>query len=132
MKLSESRKMYYYVDESGDPVFFDKKGNDLVKIGKASRVFIAGYMECEKPNLIHKALEKIRLEIKDDPYLSPVPSMQKSLKHFHAKDDCPEVREKVFKEIVKMNVKCCVIVGRKNADQFRKKFNGKTLKLYEF
>jgi hypothetical protein len=63
MKLPELKKMYYFMDESGDPVFFDKKGNDLVANGKSSRIFLVGYMECESPNKIYKALEKIRYEI---------------------------------------------------------------------
>ncbi len=132
MKTVEMGKMYYYVDESGDTVFFDKKGIDLVKTGKASRVFIVGFLECKNPNVIHKALEKIRNDLQNDRYLSLIPSLSKSIKHFHAKDDCPEVREKVFKEIIKMDIQCFVVVGRKNADQFKKKFNNKTSRFYEY
>lgn len=124
--------MYFYVDESGDTVFFDKSGNDLLQTGKVSRIFIVGYLECENPNEIFRTLETIRSNIKNDSYLIPIPSVSKSIKHFHAKDDCPEVREKVFKAILQMNIRCYIIVARKNSLMFKKKFNGETSRFYEY
>lgn len=132
MKKTEQKKTYFYVDESGDTVFFDRHGNDLVASGVASRVFIVGYYETTDPNDIHKRLESIRVEIRDDPYLKSIPSLRKSLVHFHAKDDCPEVRERVFREIFNMDISCFVMVARKNPDQFKKKFNGKVGRVYEY
>jgi len=124
--------MNYYVDESGDPVYFNKKGKDLIKSGKVSKVFIVGYLETGDPNRITKRLRKIRNDIKNDVYLKGIPSVKKSLIHFHAKDDCVEVREKVFKAIYEMDIKVFVVVARKDPGQFRKKFNCKPSKMYEY
>ena len=40
---------------------------------------------------------------KKDKYLENIPSITKTLTSFHAKDDCPEAREKVFKIIKSLN-----------------------------
>ena len=132
MKKVIEKKMYYYVDESGDTTFFNKRGKNLLNSGDVSRVFIVGYLETEEPNKIHKELEKIRNEIRGDEYLKSIPSVKKSLLHFHAKDDCPEVREKVFKAIKNMDIKVFIIVLRKNVEIFQKKFNCNKKKMYEY
>ena len=132
MKETEKSKVYLYVDESGDPVFFDKRGNDLVASGKSSDIFMVGFMQTENPNEIHKKLVNLRRELENDDYLKDIPSLSKSLKHFHAKDDCPEVREKVFKLIKNLSIKIHIIVARKSTSQFKTKFNGKASKLYEY
>lgn len=132
MKEAENSKAYLFVDESGDPVFFDKHGNDLVANGKSSSIFMVGFMQTEKPNEMHKQLTALRRELENDDYLKDIPSLSKSLKHFHAKDDCPEVREKVFKLIKNLSLKTHIVVARKNTNQFKTKFNGKASKLYEY
>jgi len=63
--------------------------------------------------LIRRALEKIRKKIAKDEYLCNIPSVKKSLLAFHATDDCPEVREKVFKAIDSLPFKAEFIVARK-------------------
>ena len=113
-------------------LFFNKRGKNLLNSGDVSRVFIVGYLETEEPNKIHKELEKIRNEIRGDEYLKSIPSVKKSLLHFHAKDDCPEVREKVFKAIKNMDIKVFIIVLRKNVEIFQKKFNCNKKKMYEY
>ena len=132
MKEIENKKMYYFVDESGDPNFFNKKGEDLVKKGNVSKVFILGYLEIDSINVISKIIQNIKNEIKNDLYLKDIPSVKKSLLHLHAKDDCPEVRQIVFKAIEKMNIKCHIYVARKDSNLFRKKFNAKQSKFYEY
>jgi hypothetical protein len=124
--------MYFFVDESGDTVFYNKKGVNLIKSGVASKVFMVGYLETDNTSTITKAVNNIRNEISRDEYLKGIPSVKKSINHFHAKDDCPEVREKIFKSIKQMDFKAFIIVARKNPDRFRKKFDLKTKKLYTF
>ena len=132
MKETEAGKIYCFVDESGDPVFFNKKGKDLVKSGESSPVFIAGYFETKDNTAITRQLRYLREEISNDEYLRNIPSIAKSLKHFHAKDDCPEVREKVFKAIKEMDIEAYIIVSRKDTAQFIKKFGGKDKNLYSY
>lgn len=132
MKDIIDKEMFFYVDESGDTTFYNKKGVDLIKKGSASKVFMVGYLETAIPNQITKAFQNIKNEISKDEYTKSVPSIQKSINYFHAKDDCPEVREKVFKAIKKLDFKAFIIVARKKPDHFRNKFDLKASKLYTY
>ncbi|OHD13348.1 MAG: hypothetical protein A2086_14660 [Spirochaetes bacterium GWD1_27_9] len=132
MKEISDKKMYYFVDESGDTNFYGKNGIDLIKHNKASKIFIVGYLETENMNQISKDIYNLKTEIKNDQYLKGIPSLEKSLLHFHAKDDCSEVRQLVFKSIAKMDFNAYILVFRKNAEHFKKKFNCEPSKLYEY
>jgi hypothetical protein len=132
MQEVEIEKHYYFVDESGDPIFFDRKGNDLVKNGGSSPVFMVGFIDTEKMNDISRHVTEFRQDIMSDSYLLRIPSISKSLVNFHAKDDCPEVREKVFKCIKQLDFKTQIIVARKDPDKFRKKFNGEAKSMYGY
>ncbi len=132
MKKTEKSKIYCFVDESGDPIFFNKKGKDLLKSEEVSPVFIVGYLETKNHNEITRKLNILREEIRNDDYLKGIPSIEKTLKHFHVKDDCSEVREKVFKAIKEMEIEVYIIVARKDTAQFINKFGGKDRKLYSY
>ena len=47
------------------------------------------------------------------------PTFEKTKKYFHAKDDTPEVREKVFKMIANFDLKAEFIVARKKEKIFK-------------
>lgn len=132
MNQTEDCKHYYFVDESGDPVFFDRKGNDLLQSNDVSPVFMVGFIETENLHSIGEIFTSLKEEIKTDPYLVSIPSISKSITNFHAKNDCPEVREKVFKCIKEMDFKTHVVIARKNTNQFRKKFNANAKAMYEY
>jgi len=115
------KKLYYFVDESGDPTFFDAKGNCIVGTEGCSPILILGFIKTEKPEEIRRALSTLTKEIKNDDYLKTIPSVKKSSVGFHAKDDCPEVREKVFKLLKILPFKCQFIVARKRLDVFTRR-----------
>ena len=46
-----------------------------------------------------------------DEYLKGIPSVSKTIEAFHAKDDVPEVREKVYKMIKDMPFKAEFVVA---------------------
>jgi hypothetical protein len=91
---------HLFVDEAGPPDIFDYKGRDIVGTGGCSRFFILGVLEIRHPETLSKALTSLRLKLCADPYFSSIPSFQPKYKKtavgFHAKDDLPEVRNKVF------------------------------------
>lgn len=132
MRNAENRKIYCFVDESGDPIFFDRKGSDLVKKGEASPIFMVGYIEVHDNKSLSGVINSLHDEIAGDEYLKSIPSFSKSVKHFHAKDDSPEIREKVFKVIKSLELKTFIIVARKDSEQFIKRFNGKPENLYTY
>ncbi len=74
-----------------------------------------------------------------DRYLKDIPSIQKTLRGFHAKNDCPEVRKAVFETLDKLDFSVQVIVARKLEPLFVSRhkqsqdafYNDLTSKLFE-
>lgn len=89
-----------FVDEAGGPDIFDRKGR--VNIGKegCSRFFLLGMLEVDEPEKLATALTGLREKMLRDPFFNTAesfkPERKKTASHFHAKDDLPDVRVKVF------------------------------------
>lgn len=101
MAKKKCDSLFYFVDEAGDPELFRKGGDVIVGQPGCSRFFILGYLEVPNPKSLREKIRNLRADLLIDPYLTSIPSMQPKYKKtailFHAKDDCQEVREKVFK-----------------------------------
>jgi hypothetical protein len=119
MKTPVDKPYNYFVDEAGDPVFYNAKGEIIVGNEGCSKILVLGYIRTIDPTPIRTALANLRNEIKQDKYLSSIPSVKKSLEYFHAKDDCPEVRHMVYKTIKKLKFHSEFIVGRKDVKRFK-------------
>ncbi|MBE2203536.1 MAG: DUF3800 domain-containing protein [Chthoniobacterales bacterium] len=89
-----------FVDEAGVPEIFDKKGRVIVGNEGCSHYFMLGMLEVDDPEKLALALNGLREEMRNDPYFSSSESFDPARKRtallFHAKDDLPEVRVKVF------------------------------------
>lgn len=121
MKKPENKTTYFFVDEAGDPIFYNKYGKYIVGAEGCSKILLVGFIRTQDPESLRKALQKLKADIAGDEYLKEIPSLNKSLRYFHAKDDCPEVREKVYKVIKELDFKTELIVGRKIQELFMKK-----------
>jgi len=114
---------YFFVDESGDPNFFNKKGECLLDQKLASPILVLGFITTSDPISLRRELIRLKDEIAVDEYLQAIPSLAKTKIAFHAKDDAPEVREKVFKLLKKLDFKAEFVVARKRLDVFIKRHN---------
>jgi hypothetical protein len=121
MKSKAQKTNIFFVDESGDPTFYDRYGNLIVGKEGCSKILILGFIKTEEPERLREALNVVHAEVIADKYLQNIPSFKNSSQFFHAKDDCPEIREKVFKAIVDLPFKAQFFVGRKIESLFRKK-----------
>lgn len=122
---------YFFVDESGDTTFYDRKGNWIVgKENGSSKILLMGFIRTTEPKYLRKKLNDLRLELINDEYLKEIPSMKKTAVSFHAKDDCSEVRYRVFQLLKDLPFSCNIVVARKNKKVFEK-FNGNTQNLYD-
>jgi len=124
-KVKIKEKEYFFVDESGDPIFYDRNGNYIVGKEGCSKLLALGLIRTENPKGLREKIQKLQSEIISDPYLQGIPSLEKTKIAFHAKNDVPEVREKVFKLIKELDFKAEFIVGRKVEDIFKKRHKGK-------
>lgn len=108
---------HYFVDEAGDPVLFDARGNAMPGQEGCSKHFILGVLDVPDPVSLAAELEALRAQLLADPYFHGVPSMQperrKTAWAFHAKDDLPEVRREVFKVLMTHEVRFFAVVRDK-------------------
>lgn len=131
MKENKYNNNYFFVDESGDTTFYNRKGEWIVGLDEgASPILLMGFIRTTEPEFLRRKLKELRDEIVSDEYLKEIPSINKTKVSFHAKDDCPEVRYKVFKLLMELPFSCNVVVARKNKHIYEK-FNGNTQKLYD-
>lgn len=130
MKKPEQKTANFFVDESGDPVFYGKGGAVIVGTEGCSKVFIMGFVEAENPEVIRHALSDLRSEIEADAYFQGVKSLTKSLRSFHAKDDAPEIRMLVYKKLAELDFKAQVVVARKVEPMFRTRYKGSQYEFY--
>jgi hypothetical protein len=111
------RTCHYFVDEAGDGTLFNKRKRVVVGREGCSSYFILGVLEVAEPKSLHEALEDLRADLRMDPYLAKVPSMQpeqrKTALAFHAKNDCAEVRREVYRLLVEHELKFFAVVRDK-------------------
>ncbi|GBR76696.1 hypothetical protein NO2_1207, partial [Candidatus Termititenax persephonae] len=112
---------YYFVDESGDPTFFNRYGECLLGRNGCSPILMLGFIRTDNPQKIRKTIIALHKEIETNEYLKDIPSLGKTKITFHAKDDVPEVREKVFTTLKSLAFKAEFIVARKRVDIFTKR-----------
>lgn len=91
---------FVFVDEAGDSTLFHSSGKPIVDTPGCTRFFILGKLEVDDPPALAAKLEKLRTELLADAYFSGVESLKPERKKaallFHAKDDLPEVRYRVY------------------------------------
>lgn len=114
---AEIKFRHYFVDEAGDLTFFNKKGKIVVGQPGTSNFFMVGVAQLQDPDQIAWELEALRSSLLTHPRLRSIPSMQPKAKKtaiaFHAKDDHPEIREKVFNLIQSFEIKVLVAIRSK-------------------
>ncbi|MCI8621858.1 MAG: DUF3800 domain-containing protein [Clostridia bacterium] len=122
---------YFFVDESGDTTFYNRNGEWVVgKENGASPLLLMGFIRTTEPEFLRRKIVGLKSEIINDAYLKDIPSIKKTKIAFHAKDDCPEVRYKVFKLLNDLPFKCNIVIARKTKNVFEK-YNGNTQELYD-
>jgi hypothetical protein len=131
VRLPQDRTAHFFVDESGDPVFFDKRGNCIVGQGGCSKILLLGFVVVDDPVSVRLQLDTLRKAIVTDPYFQGIPSLARTARAFHANDDVPEVRERVFKLIAGLDVSAEVVVARKILALFRKRHNSSEAEFYD-
>ncbi|MDO8471871.1 MAG: hypothetical protein Q7S64_01800 [bacterium] len=95
------------------PLLLIWKGELIVGQPGCSSILLLGFIRTKAPVAIRCALQELRQEIANDSYFAGVPSIKRATHYFHAKDDIPEVRERVFRLLHGLDFKAEFIVARK-------------------
>lgn len=109
MQTKDESTRYYFVDESGSGVLFNRFGRVVLDQDGVSVHFILGALTVKHPTKLHRELNRLRNDLLKDPYFAKVPSIKpgakKTAQSFHAKDDIPEVRREVYRELMQHDLK---------------------------
>jgi len=131
MKKPHDSHTHFFVDESGDPTFYDRFGNLIAGVDGCSPILILGFVEFPDPEPIRRAILDLQAQVTTDRLLMNAPSMVKTAKAFHAKDDAPEVRYLFFKLISAFEMRAQFVVARKIERIFRNRFKASEIKYYD-
>lgn len=116
MKLRPA-SMYHFVDEAGDLTLFNRKKQVVLGRDGVSNYFMVGVAFVPRPDALDEALTALRTELLADPFLNRIasfqPSRRKTAIAFHAKDDVPEVRLRVFNLLMRFDIKVFVAIRTK-------------------
>ena len=133
--LNAEESSHRFLDEAGDPNFF-KKGR-ILAIGEQgiSLAFSVGMVKF-KGNLhtLRNDIWRIQNEVAQDDYLNRIVSVAKKISqggfYFHATDDPPEVRERLFRYIHDLDCSLEIVVARKIPALFAKKHHNRVSEFY--
>ncbi len=104
----------FYVDEAGDGVLFGPKGRDRLLDPNAPQFFMLGMVRCANDDEMSERLSLLRSELQANPLYATIPSMRpearKTARAFHAKDDHPEIRAKVFELLLEMDFRFFAVI----------------------
>jgi hypothetical protein len=128
---TQTGQHWFFVDESGDPTFYDEAGNLIVGQAGCAPILLLGFVEMSDPQVIRQAVLALQAEIVNDPYFQGFHSIQRTAVAFHAKDDLPEIRYRFFKLIAALDVKAQFVVARKIERVFRGTFHARENEFYD-
>lgn len=131
MQPKSKKAQYFFVDEAGDPTFYDKYGRFIVGKEGCSKILLLGFIKTHNPEPLRQAIMRLHDEVKNDQYFKGISSIKKTNLVFHAKDDAPEIREKVYKTIVDLDFKAEFVVARKIENIFKVRHKGKENLFYD-
>jgi hypothetical protein len=122
---------WYFVDETGDPVFYDSDGNLIIGQEGCSPILALGFIETADPHPIRMALADLHEQVAADRYLQMIPYFEKTRRAFHAKDDAHEVRYLVYQALASLDFKAQFVVARKIERVFRNSFHARENEFYD-
>ena len=131
MKAPVEGSTWFFVDESGDPTFYDRRGNLIAGQRGCAPILLLGFIETHQPDVIRKAVLNLQQEVVNDPALQHYKSMAKTARALHAKDDVQPVRLTMFELIASMEIRAQFVVARKIERVFRNSFGGKEDRFYD-
>jgi len=122
---------YFYVDESGDPTFYDEDGNLIVGQEGCAPILLLGFVKMSDPQPIRQAVLALQREVVTDPYFQGFQSLKRTAVAFHATDDLPEIRYRFYKLIATLDIKAQFVVARKSERVFRNSFHARETEFYD-
>lgn len=132
MRKPKDSDIYFFVDETGDATFYNRRGRLIVGESGCSTKLMLGFVRVKHdPGEMRQAIVNLHQEVLNDPYFQQLPSFADTSIAFHANKDSPEIRYLVFKLIRSLKFKACFVVSHKDEKIFQETYHGKTNEFYD-
>lgn len=132
MKSTRDGDAYYFVDEAGDPTFFNAKGKLIVGQPGCSKQLIIGYVRIKHdPSEVRSRILKLQAEVVANPDFQKFASLKHTAVAFHASNDAPPIRELVFDLLAELRFSVVFVVSQKDKLAFQKRSGGNADRYYD-
>jgi hypothetical protein len=130
--MAGSNKIYLFIDESGDPVFYGNRKKLLVGTTGFQPYLIIGMIETIDRTALRNAVVDFINNIKSDNLYNTIPSVANEKGWYvHARGDHPEIRAKFFELLRKLDgFQSHIVIAKKNLDIFNHKHNNNPTEFY--
>jgi hypothetical protein len=124
-------KTYFFIDESGDPVFYGNHKKLLVGTDGFQPYLIIGMIETADRKALRKAVIGFMDNIKADTLYNSIPSVADKGWYVHARGDHPEIRAKFFELLRNLEgYKAHIVIAKKDLNIFNRKHNNNPTEFY--
>ncbi len=125
-------KTYFFIDESGDPVFYGNHKKILSGTKGFQPYLIIGMIETTNRKVLRKAVMGFINNIKADSLYNTISSVAVDKNWYvHARNDHPEIRAKFFELIRNIKgYKAHIVIAKKDLGIFNSNHNNDPTKFY--
>ncbi|QEC53577.1 hypothetical protein EDD80_12013 [Anseongella ginsenosidimutans] len=125
-------KKYFFIDESGDPLFYGHRKKLLISTEGFQPYLIIGMIETSNRKALRKAVVDFMENIKTDVMYNSIPSViDKRGWYVHARGDHPEIRAKFFELLRSLDgFKAHLVIAKKELTIFNRKYNNNSTEFY--
>jgi hypothetical protein len=131
MRALRDGDLYFFIDEAGDPNFYNRRGKLIVGEDGCSSHLILGFVRLYDPAPIREEIIALRQKVLLEPEFQRFQSIARTDTAFHASKDAPPVRDMFFQLIPTLNFRAVLTVAQKDEKFFRKKCDSKTDRYYD-
>lgn len=130
--MTTINKIYLFIDESGDSVFYGNRKKLLVGTEGFQPYLIFGMIETSDRKTLRKAVINFIENIKADNLYNSIPSIKKDKGWYvHARGDHPEIRAKFFELLRNLDgYKAHIVIAKKDLNIFNRKHNNNPTEFY--
>ena len=129
--MTETKKTYFFIDESGDSSFYANRKKLLVGTEGFQPMLNLGMISLTDKKQIRNSIIEFMNKIKGDPLYNTIHSVSQPNWYLHARGDHPEVRAKFFEFLRSLDgFKCYIVIGRKRLHTFQNKHNNNESEFY--
>ena len=118
--MSKSKIIHKFVDEVGDPVFYNSKKNRQFKVGDkgVSKSFGIGMLELNEPLApIRSKIISLQQSVENSLFFNLNPRSAKRIKnypfYFHCSEDTIDIRKMFFNFIQRIDCRFKIVIARK-------------------